>query len=283
MDKSPVFIDLSVAIDPKEWEPEPVEQKILDHQQGADLLGKSFFIFHASGRLHRIWLRVLALFQRRITYRDFPDGMGLSLMIYKLTTHTGTHLDAPYHYGWRDGTSTIPRTIDDVPLSWCYGEGVLLDFSNEPYDSPPIKAVEIQNKLQDIGYTIKENDIVLIATGADAKVGTREYFTQYRAISKEAVAWLVEQGVHVIGMDTFSFDPPFTNMLQKYTETGDNSVLWPAHFYGRDKEYIQIERLTNLRSLPRPVGFKLSCFPIKLKGADAAWSRVVAIFDEKNT
>ncbi|OQW91898.1 MAG: hypothetical protein BWK78_03255 [Thiotrichaceae bacterium IS1] len=277
MNKPSAFIDLSVAVDPKEWEPDPVERKILDHQQGADRLGKSLVIFHSKGWWHRLWLRLKGVLKPRITYRDFPDKMGLSLMIYKLTTHTGTHLDAPYHYGWREGSKNLPPTIDEVPLSWCYGDGVLLDFSDLTGDYPPISQLEIVQKLKSIGYTLKPEDIVLIATGADKQLGTRQYFTQYRAISREGVAWLIDQGIRVIGVDAFSFDPPFTGMLQDYVDSNNNEVLWPAHFLGRDRPYIQIERLTNLQALPQPFGFKVSCFPVKLKGADAAWSRVVAI------
>lgn len=273
-----VFIDLSVAVDPCEWEPEPVVRSIINHQDGADLLGKSFAIFHASNWWHGMWLRLKGLFQNRITHQDFPDSMGLSLMIYKLTTHTGTHLDAPYHYGWREGAS-LPPTIDEIPLSWFYSDGVLLDFSDQADDSAPISQENVGHKLDEIGYNLKKNDIILVATGADALLGTREYFTRYRAISKEAVAWMVDQGVRVIGIDTFSFDPPFVRMLSQYNKTLNPEILWPAHFVGRDKSYLQIERLTNLQALPQPFGFKLSCFPIKLKGADAAWSRVVAIFD----
>lgn len=55
-------------------------------------------------------------------------------------------------------------------------------------------------------------------------------------------------------------------------------VLWPSHFYGREKEYIQIERLCNLRVLLNlNQNFKISCFPINLDDADASWVRAVAI------
>ena len=280
MKNSPTIIDLSVAIDPKDWEPEPAKRIIIDHQKGADILGKSYLYFKTSNKIDRLLKQIKGLFGQRIDRRDFPDDMGLSLMIYKLTTHTGTHVDAPYHYGWHSNAQKPPRTVTDIPLSWCYADGVLLDFSNEPDDLPSIQPEAIQKRLAEIHYTLKEGDIVLIATGADKKIGTREYFTHYRAISKEAVAWLVERGIRIIGMDTFSFDPPFCQMLDEYIHTGEKSYLWPAHFYGRDHEYLQIERLCNLKALPAPFGFKVSCFPIKLKEADAAWSRVVAIFDD---
>ena len=121
---------------------------------------------------------------------------------------------------------------------------------------------------------------MLINTGAYEKLGCREYFTEYRAIGRDAVAWLVERGVRVIGTDAFSFDPPFVDMIRAYKTNGDKDALWPAHFYGRDHEYIQIERLGNLSELPHRTGFMICCFPIKLEKADAAWSRVVAILDD---
>jgi cyclase len=114
-------------------------------------------------------------------------------------------------------------------------------------------------------------------TGAYKKLGTREYFTTYQAIDKSALAWLINKKIRVIGTDAFSFDRPFCEMIDDYKRTGDKNVLWPAHFFGREQEYIQIERLGNLESLPAPTGFQICCFPIKLEKADAAWSRVVAI------
>lgn len=272
------IIDLSVSVDPDHWEPDPIERVVVDHKAGADKLGRSYLYFQPIGWFRRL---VFSLFNPQkyvIDHTDFPDGMGLSQMFYRLTTHTGTHLDAPYHYGWRTGATATPRTVTDIPLSWCIGPGVLLDFSGE---AGPIDQAAVQRKCQEIGHELAAGDIVLIHTGASARAGTRAFFTDYRAIEKGAVAWLVEQGVRVIGTDAFSFDPPFLDMIDAYKRNGDKDALWPAHFYGRDHEYIQIERLGNLGDLPAPSGFQVCCFPIKLDKADAAWSRVVAIVDEE--
>ena len=65
-----------------------------------------------------------------------------------------------------------------------------------------------------------------------------------------------------------------------FQETGDRSVLWPAHFAGRRREYCQIERLSNLDALPAPFGFTLSCFPVKIVGAGAGWARAVAMVED---
>ena len=270
------IVDLSVEVNPDFWEPEPVRREVLNHRDGADKLGQSYLYFQAKGYWRKWWLKLLRPKRYCLDHQDFPDQMGLSLMTYNLTTHTGTHIDAPYHYGWRATTKTKPKTVTDIPLSWCYGNGVLLDFTD---GDTSIDAAQVEAECRRIGYTIAQGDIVLMNTGAHRKVGTREYFTRYKAIDKSSIAWLIERGVRVIGTDAFSFDRPFCEMIDDYKKTGDKNVLWPAHFYGRDHEYIQIERLGNLDALPRSTGFKVCCFPIKLTNADAAWSRVVAILD----
>ncbi|WP_445375673.1 cyclase family protein [Photorhabdus tasmaniensis] len=269
------IIDLSVPIDSDFWEPEKVTREIVDHKAGANKLGESYLYFHTSSWWKRVFVK---LFKRKkwiIDHNDFPDGMGLSLMYYRLTTHTGTHIDAPYHYGWHKGQEQ-PATITDIPLDWFYSHGVLLDFSQ---NDQLIDKQAVENQLKEINYKIKENDIVLISTGADKLIGSKSYFTHYRAIESSAVQWLVEQGVKIIGTDAFSFDRPFIEMINDYKKTGNKACLWPSHFIGRDHPYLQIERLCNLNSIPKPYGFKVCCFPIKLEKADASWSRVVAIFD----
>lgn len=270
------IVDLSVPVCPTHWEPEPIRRTVLGHREGADKLGRSYLYFNAGSFWRRWWARLRRPAKLFIDHRDFPDQMGLSQMTYELTTHTGTHVDAPYHYGWRDGSRTKPATITDIPLDWCYGRGVMLDFSN---DEGLIDAPAVVCKLAVIQHRLQAGDIVLVNTGASRYLGTREFFTHYRAIERCAVAWLVERGVRVIGTDAFSFDRPFCAMIDDYKRTGDKDQLWPVHLYGRDRPYLQIERLGNLDQLPRPTGFRVCCFPIKLQDADAAWSRVVAIFD----
>jgi kynurenine formamidase len=65
-------------------------------------------------------------------------------------------------------------------------------------------------------------------------------------------------------------------MMADFIRTHDGRYLWPAHFFGRKREYAHIERLANLSALKKPNGFKIACFPIKIKDTGAAWARVVA-------
>ena len=67
---------------------------------------------------------------------DLPDGAGWALEKVEITTHNGTHLDAPWHYhptmDHALGAPKPPMTIDQVPLDWCLQPGVKLDFRHFP-------------------------------------------------------------------------------------------------------------------------------------------------------
>ena len=69
----------------------------------------------------------------------------------------------------------------------------------------------------------------------------------------------------VIGIDAYTLDRPFANMVADYRRTGDGRFIWPAHFAGITREYCQIEKLANLDQLPRPHGFYVSCLPVKIQ------------------
>ena len=56
--------------------------------------------------------------------------------------------------------------------------------------------------------------------------------------------------------------------------------FWEAHRVMREREYYHIENLINLDQIPIPFGFTVSAFPIKLRGATATPTRVVAIVEE---
>lgn len=266
------IIDLSLPIDDGVSEPHPVEIIRWEHRSGGDRLG---WFWARSQGIKGIIKRIIG--KERITRDSFKDGLFLSLEWVRATVHSGTHLDAPYHFGpLSEGEKA--KKIEDIPLEWCYGNGVVLDCSAKGAGEV-ITEEDIKKALSKIKYKIKPFDIVLIRTGADKLWGTKKYFSHFAAMSLEAVAYIVGFGVKIIGIDTFNFDRPVPAMVGDFLRTKDNSYLWPAHFYGREKEYCHIERLANLDKIPQPYGFKVACFPIKIKEAGAAWIRAVAIFE----
>ncbi len=266
------IIDLSLPIDDSIFEPIPVKIKRWKHKRG----GNRFGLRWAASKGMRGILNYITG-KERITHRSFKDGVFLALEQVTATVHTGTHLDAPYHYGpLSEGKEA--KKIEEIPLEWCYGNGVVLDLSHKR-PGEFITKEDIKKALDKIKYEIKPFDIVLIHTGADRFWGGKEYFSHFPGMSREAVAYILEFKVKVIGIDAFSFDRPFYTMLRDFLKTKDNRYLWPAHFYGREKEYCHIERLANLDKIPEPYGFKVACFPIKIKGAGAGWIRAVAIIE----
>ena len=204
---------------------------------------------------------------------DFPDGIGLASEELTLITHVGTHLDAPYHFG-PEVEGQPAKTIDQVPLEWCIGNGVVLDLTHKE-ESTPISKEDIEKAIAKIQYEIQPWDIVLIRTGRDKLWGSRNYPWVHPGMTREATLFLLNQGVKIIGTDAYGFDRPFTVMF-KETMEGNKSALWPAHFTGRDKEYLHIEKLANLEKLPSH-GFVFMAFPILIKSASAGWVRAVAL------
>jgi kynurenine formamidase len=208
----------------------------------------------------------------------YSGGRGWAVEEVQAITHTGTHVDAPYHYG-PVAEGRPARRIDEVPLEWCFAPGVVLDVRHKG-NGEFITVADLEAALAGIGYRLSPLDIVLLQTGADQRLGSPEYFHQ-PGLGREGVLWLVEQGVRVIGIDAYTLDRPFASMAADYHRTGDGRFIWPAHFAGLTREYCQIEKLANLDQLPRPYGFHVSCLPVKIKGASAGWCRAVALVPEE--
>lgn len=204
----------------------------------------------------------------------YSGGQGWAIEEIQAITHTGTHVDAPYHYG-ATSEGKPARTIDEVPLEWCFAPGVVIDVRHKA-NGTLITIDDLKAELARIGHTLQPLDIVLLHTGADKRLGSREYFAQ-PGLGYDEVLWLVEQGVRVIGIDAYTLDRPFAAMVADFRRTGDGKHIWPAHFAGITREYCQIEKLASLDQIPTPTGFLVSCLPVKIQGASAGWCRAVAL------
>jgi len=214
-----------------------------------------------------------------LTERDLPDHLGWATESVSLCTHSGTHLDAPYHYHPTMDRGRPALTIDEIPLEWCFGDGVLLDFRHKS-DGDPITAEDLEQELRQIDYSIKPLDIVLIQTGADAAWGTSRYCESGAGMTRESTLYLTEKGVRVSGIDAWSWDRPLPVLARELRQTGNAKVIWEAHFAGMEIGYCHMEKMANLSSIGRPYGFTVCCFPIRIKRASAGWCRPVALIYE---
>lgn len=196
--------------------------------------------------------------------------------IKKMGVHSSTHIDAPWHYS-PTVAGQPAKTIDQVPLEWCYGDGVVINMSHKA-DFEEITVDDLKTDLQKNNITLQQGNIVLIRTDRDKLQGA-DFVDKGTGMSKEATEWLIDQGIKVMGIDQWGWDLPLRYLVREAKRTNNPDLFWQAHLVGKDKEYCHMEQLTNLSALPAN-GFKIAVFPLKIKGASAAPARVVAIFDE---
>jgi len=212
------------------------------------------------------------------TAEDFPDGEAAAAEWVKLSTHNGTHLDAPWHFHSTMNQGERAITIDEVPLDWCFQPAIKLDFRDRP-DGYVCTARDVEGELKRIGHVLQPLEIVVVNTRAGSRYGFPDYLHAGCGLGYEATMYLLTRGVRLTGTDAWSWDAPFSHTAKKIQETGDKSLIWEGHKAGRHIGYCHLEKLHNLEALPSE-GFFVCCFPHKIRGASAGWTRAVAIFDD---
>ena len=209
---------------------------------------------------------------------QLPDGMGWAVEDVRISTHNGTHVDAPWHYHPTMDGGADASTIDELPLEWFCQPGVKLDFRHLT-DGYVVSPTDIQAELERIGHDLRPLNIVLANTAAGGRYGHDDYLYSGCGFGRESTLWLADHGVRVVGTDAWSWDAPFPHTVQRWIKTKDPSIIWEGHKAGMERAYCQIEKLGNLESLPS-TGFEVVCVPTKIKNASAGWTRAVAIVTE---
>ncbi len=214
---------------------------------------------------------------------QLPEGEGWAIERLQIATHNGTHLDAPYHHHSTMNRRFTPGgepawTIDEVPLEWCMNPGVKLDFRHLP-DGYIVTPGDIEAELARIGHSLRPLDIVVVNTSAGDHYGQPDYLVKGCGIGREATLWMLEQGVRVTGTDAWSWDAPFPLTAKRWLAEKDPAIIWEGHRASMEIGYCHMEKLANLHELPG-TGFEVSCFPWKIKGASAGFTRAVAIIEE---
>lgn len=212
--------------------------------------------------------------ERSRAYAREHEGKALQAELVSLSTHAGTHIDAPAHYG--PAAQGKAMTIDEVPLSWCFGPGVRLDLRHKDRVAG-IWRHDVEAALDAAGHDLRPLDVVLVWTGTDLR--RPGYENASAGLRRDATEFLVDAGVRMIGIDAWGLDRPFDVMVAE-ARRGELAQVWESHILGREKPYAQIERLSNLEELPTATGFTVYAFPHKIEGAGAGWARVVAVYEE---
>jgi kynurenine formamidase len=254
-------IDLGTYLDQAAYPPWGYHVKHVTHAEGAKAMANF------------LNLRDFASDGRGAHVDDFPESIGLSWSWVQLSDHTGNHIDAPYHFGpLCEGKPA--KTIDQVPLSWCAGPGVRLDLRH--CMGRDITVDDLRRELARVEYELKPGTIPLLWTGSDANIADDDKYWQYQAgLSLEGLYHFLDAGVRLVAIDAYALDVSY-NTMQQQSQQADPQ-FFPAHFAGRAREHMHLEKLTNLGALPRPHGFFFAAYPIKLRGGSAGWVRPVAL------
>ncbi len=173
------------------------------------------------------------------------DGDPYNLTYYGFGSHSGTHIDAPYHFDER-GT-----TVDELPLELLIGRTRVIEFTS----AGGIDAESLRE--HDLGDVVR----VLFKTRNSYLWEKEQTFVQnYVHLTEAAAQYLVESGLKVVGIDYLSIDG--------YPSTG-----LTVHRILLENGVIIIEGL-NLREV-EPGDYEMICLPMKIKGGDGAPARVV--------
>ena len=153
---------------------------------------------------------------------DLPDGEGWAVERVQLTTHNGTHLDAPYHFHSHDGPGAGRAEACDRDRR---GAARLVLPARREARLPPLRrrlrvtAADVEAELERIGHALQPLEIVVVNTRAGSRYGHADYVSAGCGMGYEATMYLLERGVRLTGTDAWSWDAPFVHTAKKYGET----------------------------------------------------------------
>lgn len=182
-----------------------------------------------------------------IAARDGYNVESLSFL-----THTGTHIDAPYHF-IENGV-----TVDRIPLETLISQGYCI--------RPNISGVEItRSELERKWKSEYDGKTLLIHTGWSKKRSfTREFLYNFPGLSDDAAEFILERGTKVVGIDTLGIEPFSHTDFRVHKKLLSRGVVF-------------IEDLWGLEQLSEGVPYLVVALPVKIEGASGAMARVVAL------
>ncbi len=184
------------------------------------------------------------------------DGYNLELLFF--SSHTGTHLDAPYHFN-ENGMK-----IHEIPLERLISDAVLIKIKKEKNQS--IQKSDII-KFEKTYGKIQNKSTVIFFTGWQKNLKKANYFTENPGLSISAVTYLVSKNTNLVGIDSPSIDSGKNKNFLAHKILSKNNILIAENLKNLDKISTQ--------------NFKLLVLPLKLKNATGSSVRAI-VFQNTN-
>jgi len=182
------------------------------------------------------------------------DGYNLELLF--LSTHTGTHMDAPYHFLEKGAK------IHEISLKKLVAEAVLIQCRKKGGES--ITKIDIQ-KFEKKHGKIASFSSVIFYTGWQRNLQKKYYFTKNPGLSVSAAKYLASKKINLVGVDSPSID------------LGTDSKFSVHQIFAK-KGMLIVENLANLEKI-KSSKFHLVVLPLKLKNATGSPVRAIAFVE----
>lgn len=180
-------------------------------------------------------------------------SIGYNITQFSMSSHQGTHLDAPFHF-FDNG-----KTVDQIPVERFYGPATLVDLA--PGSNLKGKTPLTAEMFKPYAKHFRPGAKIIYRTGWSRAFGTSEFFSDYPTLTLDAARWIASKRIGLLGMDT---------------PTPSNDWMPCHHILLKDGlEIVIVEGLNNLEKLPKQ--FTFIGFPLNLKGRDGAPVRAVAV------
>ena len=227
---------------------------------------------------------------------------GVNAQDIQTSNHIGTHLDAPRHF------ESSGMTIDQIPLEWLYGPGVIVNLSDEMDDFAVYTPAMIEKRVE-----VREGDLLVLHTGwhkyaqFGATPDEERYIHRHPGAHPDMVAWLLKKKIHIWMVDAVSTDHPMDLPIGRFLGKGtfghcDRIRKLCEEKFGKEqleqlfpeKDYqlthnalfrhncMHAENLGGQIAAPELQNKRLTigCFPWNFKGGEAAFARVVAFLED---
>jgi kynurenine formamidase len=181
---------------------------------------------------------------------------GVNVLEVHIGSHSGTHVDAPYHFV-EDG----PR-IDEMDLGMFVGPAVVMDVRGKG----PRERITVED-LRPYEPRLAEGVVAVVRTGWEDRSGTPDYY-DHPFLDRRAAQLILDAGVKTVGIDALNVDETVLK--------GEHPEGYPVHHLLLGAGGVISENLANLGAVDFPAPF-VSLLPIKLGGSDGAPVRAVAM------